>query len=380
VTAANSVTSSPPSLVACVHDQLRSLMGWADLPGHTRDTFTSVFEIFTRESLDQTLQPPFTGLSHINANGLPFQWVIRSAAGGYGLGFLCEIGKPGTSPEKRFRLSMERLLNWNARAEWFSTVASMLIPGEDEPWPLHWRSAIWMGVATASGTDVQLKPYLNLNRGSARERWLRVGYILKSLRRDRSLKALCAISRQASRSSWPVGLAVDILPDGRPGRLKVYFRSESVGLGWLQQWYQAVGMRAQLSTMRRCLDLFPWLGEAPYPESAFTVAVEFHPQDGEISLKTDLALTKWVEEEERILAGMRALIYATGGDPQPLDNVLEAIGVSDPDASRASVTRFVGLGCEPGRLLSYQYLPGASPGNGPATVAPDKGVCVTDIL
>jgi hypothetical protein len=325
-----------------IGEQLYALAGWAGVSAQTREELERAFALFTRESLDQPVSPPFGGLSRINASGLPFQWLIRCAANGAGFGFLCEAGRPGTAPEERFELSMRRLLDWDARATWFADIAAIVMPGPSEAWPAHWRSAMWMGAGPSPG-GVQVKPYLNLNRGPARDRWLRVGYVLQQLGRLRSLERLCALSGRASAGSWPVGLAVDVLPCGLPGRVKVYFRSEPVRAGWLERWYAPVGMREQLGLMRRGLDLFPWLGTRPYPERAFILSLEFHPEDGELSLKTDFAVTKWMESEQSIRSGTRALIQALGGEVQPFDEALRLVGA----CSGAAVTRFVGVGAEP---------------------------------
>jgi hypothetical protein len=85
-------------------------------------------------------------------------------------------------------------------------------------------SAIWIGAAPVPGCIV-LKPYFNLNRNTPRERWLRIGRMLAELQRPRSLEFLCSISPKVSEGSLPVGLTVDLLPDGTSGRVKAYFRS-----------------------------------------------------------------------------------------------------------------------------------------------------------
>jgi len=176
---------------------------------------------------------------------------------------------------------------------------------------------------------------------------LRVGRLLQSLGRDRSLACLCEISGQVSQGSWPVGLTVDVLPNGDPGRIKVYFRSEAVTVDWLDRWYKAANCAGHASIARRFLDLFPWLSHHPYPRGAFIVSLEFHLTNESVSLKTDLAVTKWISSDERVFRGARALIQEIGGCANPLDEWLSAIGASSPDSESTSSFRFVGLGHEP---------------------------------
>jgi len=98
--------------------------------------------------------------------------------------------------------------------------------------------------------------------------------------------------------SWPVGISIDILPEGEPGRIKVYFRSEAVTVEWLERWYEAANCISHTTIARRLLDLFPWFSHQPYPEGAFIVSLEFHPPHERPALKTDLAVTKWISSDE----------------------------------------------------------------------------------
>src|SRR5882724_7021676 len=81
------------------------------------------------------------------------------------------VGTPGDSSQRRYALSRERLAQAvegsHCSLRWFDRVTGILIPNEDEPWQSHWRSAMWVGVA-ATSKGILLKPYFNLNRGSAR--------------------------------------------------------------------------------------------------------------------------------------------------------------------------------------------------------------------
>lgn len=339
-----------PGLTVLIGEQLDALSHWAGLAHGTSDRLRKVFTLLTRESLDRPASPPFRGLSCINANGLPFQWVLRFSDQSPGFGFLCEIGAPGETAHQRYAQSLERLnsaceLLAVPRPLWIGKVCAQLIPAENDAWPAHWRSAMWMGVA-ASQVGIQLKPYFNLNRGSARERWLRVGWILRDLGREHSLQRLCELSRAASSGSWPVGLTVDVLPNGSPGRMKVYFRSESVPPGWLERWYTAAGFAAQIPSLRRCLDTFPRLGKSAYPPAAFILSIEFHAHE-KLGIKTDLAVTKWQDTDRQMIDGARSLVDWVGGKPAEVEQALEALGAWPTKPSAPGIVRFVSLGSEP---------------------------------
>jgi len=206
------------NLFSRVRLQLDALSEWGNTGAEACGRLVSVFEALTGEALDRPANPPFPGLSFINADGLPFQWVFRFSRAQSGFGFVCESGKPGDSPQQRLEYSLERFnmacdIAGVTRPSWFRDVTAAIMPPGNESLPAHWRSAMWMGVA-ASRTGIQLKPYLNLNRGTARERWMRAGWTLKHLGRLESLERLCAVSHRVSADSWPVGLAFDILPNG----------------------------------------------------------------------------------------------------------------------------------------------------------------------
>jgi hypothetical protein len=156
---------------------------------------------------------------------------------------------------------------------------------------------------------------------------------------------LCELSRVVSADSWPVGLAIDLRASGEPGRVKVYFRSGAVEAGWLERWYRATGYATHFGVVRRCLDLFPWVGKRPYPPAAFTVSLEFHPDDGPVTLKTDCGVTKWLASDAQVVGGAACLIAMLGGDPRRLREALRAIDAQVGDDS-TDVLRFVGLGSE----------------------------------
>ena len=226
----------------------------------------------------------------------------------------------------------------------------------------------------SADTGILLKPYLNLNRGTARERWMRAGWLLKNLGRVESLERLCAISHRVSANSWPVGLAFDILPNGEPGRMKIYFRSGAVGPDWLAKWHEATGYRAHAAKLRACLDLFPWTGSKTYPDGAFTLSLEFHP-DGTVSLKTDLAVTKWIANDGQSLTACEVLIERIGADPAGLKSAMAAIGAPPIGNASGDVMRFAGLGLEPdGSCHVNVYI---APPCGPTRTAARRGTVHT---
>jgi hypothetical protein len=326
-------------------------MRWAGLGAPARRSICGVFDLLTREALDRAPRPPFEGLSYINADGLPLQWVLRFSAEGEAFGWLCEAGRPGDSPFERFTQSLERLywawdMAGSARPAWLEAVAAELLPSGETQWPAHWRSALWVGVGAADHGAV-VKVYFNLNRDAPRERWLRAGRVLQRFGRNASLERLCELSGLVSPDSWPVGLAVDALPDGGPGRVKVYFRSGAVQADWLQRWYRAAGYERHATILRRGLELFPWAGRQPYPEAAFTVSLEFHRRDGELGLKTDFGITKWMPSDEQIVRAAQGLLAAAGAEPNRLQEALETLGAWPPAPGATPVMRFVGLGSEP---------------------------------
>ncbi|HZX25934.1 MAG TPA: hypothetical protein VFF16_02610, partial [Telluria sp.] len=329
--------------------QFERLSAWAALPSQVERRAETAFAALTEGALRRPASPPFDGLSRINASGLPFQWSFSFAPGGArSLRFLCEPGRPGDSAQQRFAFArgcLERALDGlgTPRPQWLEgSVFAHLIPGADA-WPEHWRSALWFGVGAAPG-GVLIKPYVNLNWGTALERWRRLGRVLRDLDRRAALETLCAFSGQVSRNSWPVGLALDVLPDGHCGRVKIYFRSDAVTPEWLQRWYAAAGAEAQAPLVRAALDAFPYCGQARYPERAFVVSLELG--ETAVSLKTDFAITRWMRDDAAIAAGTRRLLRRAGAEPEEFDAALRALGAWPPDDGEARVLRFVGLGHE----------------------------------
>ncbi|XUL90026.1 hypothetical protein ACQ86D_28105 [Streptomyces galilaeus] len=261
---------SPLSLAALVARQLAALAQCNGLAGPTDTLLVQVFQILTEEALHQPLGETYPGLSQINSNGLPFQWCLSLGSDRPSVRFLCESGRPGDSPRNRLAHTLRRLDQACVAAGhpgmpgWFADdVLAHVLPAE-RAWPEHWRSALWTGVG-ADTRGIFLKPYLNLNRDLPIDRWRRAGRVLAALGRQRGLETLCAISGQVSEQSWPAALAVDILPGGLPGRVKIYFRSGSVSPGWLARWYRALDCHQHEPAVRSLLDAFPKTAREPYP-------------------------------------------------------------------------------------------------------------------
>jgi hypothetical protein len=148
--------------------QLTALTEWRNYDAALRRRLVCIFEALTSEALDRAATPPFSGLSFINGDGLPFQWVLRFSPAKSGFGFVCETGKPGDNTQQRLALSLERLnlacdIAGVTRPFWFGDVVAAVMPPVGESLPAHWRSAMWMGVASAdsdarSNTGILLKP------------------------------------------------------------------------------------------------------------------------------------------------------------------------------------------------------------------------------
>jgi hypothetical protein len=363
--------SEVEELQGLVQAQLAALCRWyrlgADVAGRLRDTLGLLGE----ESMARPAVQPFQGLSFINQSGLPLQWVVRASAAGSGFGFVCEAGRPGTPALARLRTTREALQKAQAifgqsTPAWLGTAESHLCPREDERWPEEWLSAIWIGVSCAHD-GAAFKPYFNLDRGPWRDRWLRAGWVLKSLGREESLRQLCELSKRAPAGSAPVGLAVDIDGRGTAGRVKVYFRSEGADPRWLAAWFEAAAHRDRVPLMRRCLDLFPWFGRGS-ADGAFTLSVEFHPAGGALGLKTDLAVAAWMADDRCCLEAAAALSAEIGADPHELEAAVRTLGTP---AVGQRIVRLVGVGFEPDNQSHVNVYLEPPLGRAPA-VRPDR--------
>ena len=372
---------SVPHLGAHLGAQLEGLLRLYRPDNNAAGRIRRIFALFTKDSLDRPAVPPFTGLSYINADGLPFQWVLRLDQGG-GWGFLCETGPIGAAPAARLGHTLglieQGCIAAHGHAPLFlDRAAALLAPPAGELWPAHLRSAAWVGVAL-KGNALRIKPYFNLNWGNCRDRWLRAGWILKELARPAALARLCTLSEHCSQDSWPAGLALDIEPDGSTGRVKIYFRSLPTTLGWLARWYNAAGLGREAESVRRFLDLFGPAGNAfgnRYPASAFVISLEVHA-DESLSLKTDLAITKWNIADAAVAEHARTLLASSNEAADQLTEACRSIGAWPLSTQAASVIRFVGLGSEPdgGRHLNVYIEPPLTPADVPAASVRTSGL------
>ena len=342
---AHSGVPSEPRIGLCtvIEDQLLALAEAADLSCEVRETALGVFHLLTSESLGRPVRPPFDGLSHINENGLPFQWAVTSGAPG--VRFICESGVPGTASQARAELTLDRLgevarLLGRPRPDWFDGLARAVWLPRPDQWPSHWESALWTGVS-ADPSGVNVKSYVNLNWGGASERWRRIGWTLHRLGRMSALEAVCDLSAAVSPGSWPVAMAVDIGPDGEPGRLKAYFRCGPVGESWLARWYEALGAFEPAAMLRQLLDSFPRTAQ-DFPERSVVIGLEIHP-DQSLSLKADLAVALWTDSADDIDSGVRQAFARLALDRAQLEGAQEALGVRDA----ADTVRWLSLGYEP---------------------------------
>lgn len=339
-----------PNLKAVITDQFFSLVQARKSSLDATQPIERIFGLLTRDSLDRPVADSYQGLSHINANGLPFQWVFSLSSKSPAWGFLCECGRQNSPVAFRANqtLALIDVVCGEVGAHhptFLKDFSRRLIPGPDEAWPEHWRSAIWVGVSVTDGRIV-IKPYFNLSLGSVKDRWLRAGWVLRDLGRDEALKRLCDVSALCSADSTPTGLAVDIGSDGQPGRVKIYFRSEQTTPEWLSRWYEALGENRNAASVREFLDRLGMTGGGLYPRSAFVTSLEFH-RDQAISVKTDLAVTKWMHSDALIAEQIEAILSLEAIKCEPFKEMLEAVSAFPPDASSCTVFRFVGLGSEP---------------------------------
>lgn|GEM_PF-1823468 len=357
---------SPPHLGVLVRSQAMALGRHCGTSPAKRQQIDALIAMLASEALDRPAVPPFYGLSAINADGLPFQWVLRFGRGSPGWGFVCEVGTPGTAPIARHVETLRRIQVAASMldlpsSEWLNDIAGIVAP-VDESWPEHWRSGTWVGVA-CKGDEIGLRPYFNLNTGGPRERWLRIGHVLARLGRRQALARLCVLSDTCSAGSRPVGLAVELRSDGGCGRVKVYFRCEpDVGQEWLVRWYEATGLGSEAPVLRRLLDLLGPVGTSRFPEGGVVLSLEIHADEA-FSIKTDLSVTKWASTDETVAEGCEAMLAALGGEPWAPRGALAALGAARADRTNCTLTRFVGIGCEPDatRHLNLYLAPPLSP-------------------
>ncbi len=339
----------PVDLYDIVRRQLGSLEQWAGLNVETSELLNTIFEILTSEALQRPAIPPFTGLAQINPNGLPFQWSLCIDNKSPSLRFLCEAGVPGTSCKSRYRLSLEKLQEVCSllnipKLNWLNSLLRHAMPREYE-WPKDWFSALWLAIG-ANQAGILVKIYLNIDAGDAFDRWKKIGMVLQSLGRQVSLQRLCDLSGKISRDSWPSGLAIDVLPNGMPGRVKAYFESAQVRYGWLTKWFKAVGLDDSIPYVEKMLDSFPYEKRASYPEKAFFISLEFLP--GELmGLKADISVSQWMESDYRVFDAMNGFLHHIELDDSQYIPWLKAMDAWPPSKSRCTTHQLVGFGLEP---------------------------------
>ncbi len=336
-------------LYEIVQKQLHALEQWANLPEKISWHLNKVFEMLTFEALMRSPNPPFSGLAQINPDGLPFQWSLCIDNNRPSVRFLCESGVPGTHSRLRYELSLEKLetlcnLLDIPILDWLKAFVHHAMPRYEE-WPGEWFSALWFAVG-ASPEGILFKLYLNIKSGNAFERWKRIGWVLKALGREPSLQTLCRLSGTVSKDSWPSGLAVDILPDGKPGRVKAYFESAEVQHEWLENWYSAIGARSFVPYVNKMLEVFPRAKGGPYPEMAFFVSLEFLP-DELVGLKTDLAISRWMGSDFKVVEAIKDLLTYARLDDSHYISWLDAIGAWPPSRNECKTHQLVGFGFEP---------------------------------
>jgi hypothetical protein len=318
------------------------------ITGNTSIKIKEILSILTCESLNQKVKEKYEGLSKINDNGLPFQWSLNLGADSPTIRFLCEAGKPGTSVWERALVSLKKVtlicdkLSFSHPNWLFDLVAPRILHTKI---PENWLSAIWFAVG-ASNRAIIPKIYFNINYGSFLEKWRLIGWILKDLKRDLSLQSLCKISSIASKWSIPIGIAFDLMPNGNPGRIKIYFRSLKARMDFLERWLIACDADRYSAILRSFLDCFPI--DNQYPDDAFIVSLEFHDEgvkNWRPTLKIDLAIAKWVEGDQQICSGV---LRALGLLDISRDRYIQFLEKLGPDrlGKENIFHRFVGIGYE----------------------------------
>jgi len=338
------------NLAKIVRTQLFALAQWAQLPDNVFQRLEGVFSLLTHEALMRPVQQPFKGLSKINPDGLPFQWSFCIDNKPPTVRFLCESGTPGTSLNTRIALSLNKLKETCSLLDipspaWFRDIVMSHVMPDNQPLPDDWLSAIWFAVG-AGKKGVLLKIYVNLMKDAPIERWKRIGRVLRDIGRKGSLVRLCELSGHVSKDSWPSGLAIDIMPDGTPGRIKVYFRSGEVYTGWIENWYKVLNASEHLPYIRKMLEILPWQPNDPYPQGTFFVSMEFS-SDNQISLKTDFTVTRWGHTDQHIVSGVKRLIEHLKLNESFYTSGLAAIGAWPNNQADSTIQQLVGLGFEP---------------------------------
>lgn len=347
---AENVNFPHQSYFRIIEEQIEALAQYYQFQDSISITLKKVYHLLCRDSLSGKTKLPYNGLSRINSNGIPFQWSFSFSANyTESLRFICEAGEPNTSCHDRFLLSLELIQNLNSllgipKKNWLiEKVLPILIPPYAE-WPQKWRSALWFAVG-ANKKGILYKVYLNLNGGEIRQRWMKIGRLLTILNRLKSLDEWCSISSKVSENSIPVGIALDILPDGECGRVKVYFRSEEVTLSWLAKWYKATASEHIEATIRSLIESYPLTGSGIYPNQSFFVSWEAGT-DEKATLKTELAVSILDFTEQSTIQRTYALMNKLELPFWEYQKLLDLIGYSEPHLLHEKAHKFVGIGFE----------------------------------
>lgn len=347
-------SKSEDNLGLIIHNQLDIFSEIYQLPANTSSLLKKVLYLLTDESLNQTLNHAYTGLSRINASGFPFQWSLSSGNQPQSVRFLCEAGHPGTPVIDRTNLSFQKvslltdLLSFGYPKWLFDSVIPRILPTKI---PDYWLSAVWFAVG-ANSKGILPKIYFNLDRGTILDRWKSVGWVLKDINRELSLQSFCEISANASQGSLPVGVAFDLMPDGEPGRVKIYFKSMKADLKFLDIWYHSCGAENYYPTIRNFLDCFPC--DDKYPKDSFVVGLEFPPEDTKNwcpTIKLDLGITEWIQGDHQINEG---ILRASGVLNIPTKNYLrflDKLGPGELSKEKCIFHRFAGIGYETDRSV-----------------------------
>ena len=141
-------------------------MNAAQLPSVRNQQLVEVFDLLVSDSLDRPAQSHFTGLSRINASGLPFQWSVKLDNGPGDVRFVCETGTPHSPARDRLNLSIARfyqacdVLGRRPPEAAIDAIAPRLFPADQE-FPQNQNSLMWFGIG-ANDAGLLIKPYFNL--------------------------------------------------------------------------------------------------------------------------------------------------------------------------------------------------------------------------
>lgn len=336
-------------LQSVICSQLDTFADICQLSTNMNSSLEKVLKLLTNESLIQPINDTYLGLSRINSSGFPFQWSLSLGKQPPSVRFLCEAGIPGTSVLKRANLSFQKialltdLLSFDYPDWLFDSVIPRILPTKI---PDHWLSVLWFGIG-ANNEGILPKIYFNLNQGTILDRWKSVGWILKDINRELSLQALCEVSTLSSQESLPIGIAFDLMPNGEPGRVKIYFRSTKADMRFLQRWYQSCNAESYSHIVRNFLDCF--LCDNKLPNDSFIISLEFPPEtvrNWNPTLKLDIGITKWMRSDSQISEGILRALGTLNIPTNTYSDFLYKLGPSEMSKEKCIFHRFVGVGYE----------------------------------